>query len=296
MGYRRRQRMSITSNRVRLMACAQACVLLAASAIAGNPAVPSLSVGSAIGPPGSVRTVAVAIESGGSNLGGVQFELVVPVMLHVDPSSASGPGMGVGVVCSNPMPDRLICLAFNNSGGALPARFAINVDFRVDVAAAFGIAPLNLSNVEFSDPAGLPLASGSNSNGVFQIVEFGPPVFSSQPAAELLIDFGNVLHGEFVDRTVRISNIALPGSQSLTLDSCVISGSSAFALQQPTVFPLTLTTGSVVDLSVRVNSNIGLPSMVQGVLSCQLQGGLLNPSWPLLANAVPDLVFANGLE
>lgn len=280
-----------------LAGCWAAMLLLAQTGwvYAGTP--PALAVGNASGPAGSTRSLSFVIDAGSSNLGGVQLEMSVPAQLVVDPDSASGPGGRVGVVCSAPGGSDLICLVFDVLSNPLPPQVVLTVDFRVVAAASAATVPLNLGQVEFSEPSGTVI-SGTTSNGFFQIVDVGPAVLAATPVVGSEIGWGNVVHGSAQSRSVQVDNVAAPDFLALTINSCSVAGSPAWTLLQPASLPVQVPAGGRTQLEVRMNSTSALPEEVTGVLACSLHDGLapFSASWPLRATAVPDPLLRDGFE
>lgn len=255
----------------------------------------ALAVGSVEGPPGSTRAVPFTLTSGDTNVDGLQFEMVIPAGLSVNPASLTLPN-GASGVCSRPA--NLICLVFSPSGTGLPAQVVFTLSFAADAGAALGVRPLVPINVLFADPKGNALA-GNSTAGQFTVVSQGPGVLGSTPAPGALIDWGNVVFLTTGVRTLELRNTAEEGAMNLQVSTCSISPVNGFQMDPPPPDPLVLAAGAEFSLSLRFVAPAGPAAQVQATLACTVATGAGMPqvlSWPLRAQVVADPLLADGFE
>jgi hypothetical protein len=123
-----------------------------------------------------------------------------------------------------------------------------------------------------------------------------PAIFTSQPTTGSPIDFGDVVLGSAVERTVMLQNSAAAGGMSLQVTECTISGAGGFSIRQPE-FPATLAANTVLPLQIEFRSQRYAvePRVAQLRCTTESAGTVTEAEWTLRARTVPD-IFASGFE
>lgn len=121
-----------------------------------------------------------------------------------------------------------------------------------------------------------------------------PAIFTSQPTTGSPIDFGDVLLGSAVERTVMLQNSAPAGGMPLQVTECTISGAGGFSIRQPG-FPTTLAANAALPMQIEFRSQRVVPHIARLRCTTESAGAVTEAEWTLRARTVPDL-FASGFE
>ena len=267
--------------------CAGALTLLAS--LQSAQAAPALAVNSPSASPGNSADILVALSNNGSTLASLQFEILFDPTRGTPQTAQASTNAAVNANCSiNGM--RLVCF-FTLLGPPLPNDFTTRIPFSVS-AGASGSFPLTIDFAEFGDPKGNTI-SGTTTNGVFTILNTPAAVFGSVPAPAQ-IDFGLLTPAQSATRPVVLQNIALAGAANLTISGCTTTG-VGFNVENPPSFPLVIAPGASSPITVRTGGSTS-PEILTGSLRCNHSGAGSPATWPLRAQVVEHLIFANSFE
>jgi hypothetical protein len=203
---------------------------------------PLLSATSVSATPGSTVSLPVQFNDGGTQLAAVQFDLSYDAQVGTPIVAQASASNGVAPSCSLPSstPGQIRCVAIVFVG-SLPSNFSFFVPFAVNAAAIPGSSfPLALSGHEFTDPGGETVPGGLEDGSLTVSAVPAPPVLAATPAVGSTINFGAVVTNTTRASAVELRNAAPNGGDDLILSSCIVSGNSAFRLQGPLAFPLSL--------------------------------------------------------
>jgi hypothetical protein len=259
-------------------------------------AAPQLSVNSPTAGQGEVVPIVISFAGNGTLLLALQFDLSFDASRFI-PSPAAATSSFGGAACSVPQTGQLRCFGSRFDFALIGDTGNVTVPFSVQPTAAAGASALTFSGVIFVDNNANQVAAAPSNNGVFTVVVAAPAVFSASPSANTSLDFGQLVPSTMARRDVLISNPTALGGVALRVNQCsVVSTLGNFTLLQPATFPQDIPRGSTLMIATTVASGSGPLGMLSGTLNCTYGTPAVAVNWPLRAEAVLELIYANGFE
>jgi hypothetical protein len=259
-------------------------------------AAPQLSVNSPTAGPGDVVPVVMSFAGNGTTLIGVQFDLSFDSARFIPSTSMTTSTFG-GASCSVAQTGLLRCVGSRFDSGPIGDTGNITLPFSVRPAAAVGVSALTFSGIIFIDNNVNQVPSGPSTNGVFTVVVPAAAVFSATPNANSTLDFGQLVFSTMAQRDVLITNPTAVGGLALRINQCsVVSTLGNFALLQPASFPQDVARGNSLTIATTFASGSGPLGLLSGTLNCTYGAPAIAVNWPLRAEVVLELIFANGFE